>query len=593
MKWQNGLFDIKFNHGDDKMANERLSKLRRRLAVARGEEPADLLLRGGRLVNVLSGAIESQDVAIFDGVVIGFGVYEAQEVLDISGAYVCPTFWDGHFHLESSMLTPSELARVVVPLGTGAIVADPHEIANVWGVEGIRFLLEASEHLPVDFYFMLPSCVPATTMETAGAEITVRDLLALKDHPRIIGLAEVMNFPGVVYADESLLRKILAFEDRIKDGHAPLLTGKALNAYLTAGIASDHECSQLEEAREKLSRGMYVMIREGTAARNLRDLITLVTPRNARRFILVTDDRHIEDLLTRGHMNDLLKLAVQEGLDPVLAIQMATLNTAEYFGIRHNGAVAPGFSADMVVLKDLETFTTKIMIKKGSVVWSQGAFLAKPPTPLAERPLSFMNVAALSDTSFQIRAAGTRAQIIDLVPGQIITRKMEMEVKTNHGLVVADPERDILKIAVVERHKGTGNVGLGLVRGFGLKHGALCSSVAHDSHNLVVVGVSDVDMFNAVQAVMAMKGGQVAVCDGKVLAQLALPIAGLMSDQPADELISCRTELIHAARSIGCLLEDPYMTMSFLALPVIPSLKITDRGLVDVDSFQFTSLFIP
>jgi adenine deaminase len=574
------------------MMDDRLSRLKKRLAAARGEEAADLLLKGGILVNVLSGALESHDIALFDGIVIGFGDYEAIETLDVRGAYICPSFWDGHFHLESSMLTPPELARIVVPLGTGAMVCDPHEIANVWGVDGIRFLLETSEHLPMDFYFLLPSCVPATNLETAGADIALKDLLALKSHARILGLAEVMNFPGLVHGDEGLLRKVLAFEDQVVDGHAPLLSGKALNAYLTAGIGSDHECSQLEEAKEKLSRGMYIMIREGTAARNMQDLLPLVTPMNSRRMIFVTDDRHLEDLSERGHMNQLLSQAVRAGLDPVLAVQMATLNTAQYFGISKRGAVAPGFQADLAVVEDLKTFSVQTVVKKGKVVWREGEFLVQPSVTPPEKPSLSIRVASLPETCFQIPAAGKFVQVMEVVPGQIITRKTEAEARIENDLVVADPDRDIIKIAVVERHRGTGNVGLGLVRGFGMKRGALCSSVAHDSHNLIVVGVKDEDMFAALQAVLSMDGGQAAVKDGAVIARLALPIAGLMSDRPALELLSRRRELIRAARSLGCILEDPYMTMSFLALPVIPSLKITDRGLVDVDSFQFTSLFV-
>jgi len=574
------------------MTDQDLNTLQARLAAARGERPVDLVLKGGTLLNVLSGAMEPQDIAVFDGVVVGFGTYDAEEVMDVTGSTLCPAFWDSHFHLESSMLTPSELARVMIPAGTGTIVVDPHEIANVLGVEGIRFLLEASENLPLDVYFMLPSCVPASHMETAGAVLEAEDLAPLKNHPRVLGLAEVMNFPGVVHGDESVLKKITAFTHMVVDGHAPLLDGKALNAYLTAGIGSDHECTQFEEARSKLSKGMHIMIRQGTLAKNLKDLLPLVTPQNVHRFLLVTDDRSPEDLLECGHINGLVRQAVMSGLDPLSAVQMATINAAEYFGFRHRGAIAPGFQADIVVLEDPEKFTVKTVVKKGRVVWHNGAFLTEFPFIKQDKTLSSMHVRNLTETSFQIPARGEKAQVMELVSGGLITGKTDWHVKKTEGLVEADPGQDVLKVAVVERHKGTGNVGLGLVRGFGLKRGALCSSVAHDSHNLIVVGVYDSDLLAAVRVVIDMGGGLAAVEDGRVAARLALPIAGLISDRPTRELVEARRKVVEAAHCLGCPLEDPFMAMSFLALPVIPSLKITDRGLVDVEKFSFTSLFL-
>lgn len=560
------------------------------IAVARGEEPAELFLKNAQLVNVLSGEIHAADIAIHDGRVVGLGQYQANQVVDLGGRFVCPGFMDAHVHLESSMVQPAEFARAVVSQGTTAIVCDPHEIANVLGLDGVRYILDASEGLPLHVYVMAPSCVPATHLESAGAEITADDIEEIMAHERVLGLAEMMNFPGVLFRVPTVLEKIKIAGDRPIDGHAPGLSGLDLNAYVAAGIRSDHECTELDEAREKLRRGMHIMIREGTAVRNLHTLLPLVTPANAHRCHLCSDDRNPATLLSEGSVDDLVRQTIAWGLDPVTAIQMATINTAEYFGLRNVGAVAPGYRADLVVLDDLETVRVAQVYSAGALVAEGGRFLPSladlPHVPL--QPSVHLD---LSTLDFALPAGEGTARVIGVIAKQVATEDLRLEPTIEDGHVVSDPARDLLKIAVVERHHGTGNVGLGLVKGVGLKRGAIASSVAHDSHNIVVIGASDEEMWTAVAAVAKMGGGQVAIADGEVQAACPLPIAGLMSDQPLEEVRDQVEALIEAARGLGCTLPDPLMTMSFLALPVIPVLKLSDRGLVDVNKFDFVPLF--
>ena len=560
------------------------------ITVARGEEPADLLLKNAQLVNVLSGEIHPADIGIYEGSVVGFGEYQASQVVDLGGRFVCPGLMDAHVHLESSMLQPAEFARAVVPRGTTTVICDPHEIANVLGFDGVQYILDASEGLPLHVYVMVPSCVPATHMETAGAELTAADIVGLMGHERVLGLAEMMNFPGVFYRVPSVLAKIEAAGDRPIDGHAPGLSGMDLNAYVAAGIGSDHECTDLDEAREKLRRGMHIMIREGTTARNLHALLPLVTPANARLCHFCTDDRHPDTLLSEGHIDDVVRKAIAWGLDPVTAIQVATINTAEYFGLRKVGAVAPGYRADLLVLDDLETVQVAQVYAAGRLVAEQGTLLASgtgfPQVPL--QPSVHVDLSALD---FTIAAGDGPARVIGVIPEQVVTNELRLEPTREDGHVVSDPARDILKIAVVERHHQTGNVGLGLVKGVGLKRGAIASSVAHDSHNLVIIGTNDDEMRAAVAAIAEMGGGQVVIADGVVRAACPLPIAGLMSDQSLEDVAGQVEALTQAAHALGCTLPDPLMTMSFLALPVIPSLKLTDRGLVDVNKFDFVPLF--
>ena len=566
------------------------------IAVSRGEEAADLLLKNARLVNVLSGEVHPANIAVWQGRVVGWGDYQARQVVDLGGKYVCPGFIDAHVHLESSMVQPSEFARAVVPHGTTAVVCDPHEIANVLGLAGVRYILDASEGLPLHVYVMAPSCVPATHMETAGAELTAADIEQLWAHERVIGLAEMMNFPGVLFRVPDVLAKLQSAGQRPIDGHAPGLSGLDLNAYVAAGVRSDHECTEVAEAREKLRRGMHILIREGTTARNLHPLLPLVTPSNARLCHFCTDDRHPDTLLSEGHIDDVVRKAIAWGLDPVTAIQMASLNTAEHFRLRNVGAVAPGYRADLLVLDDLETVRVSQVYAAGELVAEAGRFLPSRADQLAVpiQPSVHVDVAALDFTIPAGRGAAhvaPVAHVIGAIPGQVVTEHLRLMPTTEDGCVVSDPARDLLKIAVVERHHASGNVGLGLVTGVGLKRGAIASSVAHDSHNIVVIGASDDEMRAAVVAVAEMGGGQVAVVDGQVQAACPLPIAGLMSDRPLEEVRDQVAALTEAAHALGCTLPDPLMTMSFLALPVIPALKLTDKGLVDVEKFDFVPLF--
>lgn len=567
-----------------------IARWQERLRVARGERNADLVLTGGRVADVYTGEWLDLSVALFDGVIVGLGDYPGPR-LDVSGGFILPGFIDGHLHLESSLLTPGELAKALLPLGTTAVVADPHEIANVWGTRGLDYLLTASEKLPLDFFFMLPSCVPASPVETSGATLTAQDLKPYTNHRRVLGLAEVMNFPGVVGGDPELLAKLALYPRGPKDGHAPLLSGKALAAYRLTGIGSDHECTDPQEALEKLRLGFYLMAREGSLARNLAALLPAVPPAAWRRVLLVTDDCHPEDLLARGHLNHRLSRAVSLGLDPIQAVTLVSLNPAEYFGLRGRGAVAPGLAADLVVVRDLKDFQVAKVFKDGRLVAEEGRLLADldlpQPVPLA---IPFQ-VKGLSPETLSPQLEGDLVKVIELVPDQLLTRKIIRPAPGRDGRLAADLEQDLLKVAVLERHHGTGRMGLGLVKGFGLKAGALASSVAHDSHNLVVVGADEGDMLAAAERVMVLKGGLVAAAGGRVLAELPLPIAGLLSPAPLKEVAAALARLKAAYFSLGGRLRDPFMALSFLALPVIPELKITDFGLVDVQRFQVVSLF--
>ncbi len=561
------------------------------IRVARGEEEADLLLSNVRLVNVLSGEVHETNIAVAGTRVAGLGDYKAKEILDVRGAYVCPGLIDGHVHIESSMLRIPEFARVVMSHGTTTVITDPHEIANVLGLDGIKYMMQTSRGSPLGVYFMLSSCVPSTDLETAGSRLMSYDLAPLVGEEWVVGVAEMMNYPGVLLRDEDLLARIRIAGGKRVDGHAPHLTGRDLNAYIACGISSDHESSSFEEAKEKLQRGMYIMIREGSAARNMEALLPLVTPQNARRCMFVTDDIDVADLLDRGHMDYIIRKAVGLGLEPMVAIQMATINTAEYFGLRDLGAIAPGYKADMVIFDDFDTFQVTKVFRGGRLVAENGRMLPMDGEHPGMPPRGTVNVAWIELEDFRIVAKGRRARVIGLTPNQLATKQLVEEVKTIDGLAVADVERDILKLAVIERHLASGNTGLGFVRGFGLKRGALASSVAHDSHNIIVVGANDLDMMTAAVQIVKMQGGLVAAAEGKVLATVPLPIAGLMSDKSAEEVTAEMEGLKRAARDLGCIVPAPFASMSFLALPVIPRLKLTDKGLVDVKKFDFVPLF--
>ena len=560
------------------------------IAAARGEIEVDLLLSGGLLANVLSGEVYRADVAVHRGRIVGFECSSARDVLELEGQIIAPGFIDGHVHIESSMVSVPEYARAVVPRGTTTVVADPHELANVWGEAGIRYILDSSRDLPLDVYVMLPSCVPATDLETAGASLRAADLASLLEEDRVLGLAEMMDYPGVLFRDAEVMAKLALAEGRPVDGHAPGLSGRDLSAYIAAGIGSDHECTSIEEAREKVRAGMHIMLREGSAAKNLSDLLPLVTARNAGRFLFVSDDRHPADLLSQGHIDFMVRTAVEQGLEPIVAMQMASINAARYFGLSHLGAVAPGYRSDMVILDSLESLRPVKVIKDGVLVAEEGR-LCVPLKPAKGVKGRSMNIAPLGPASFAIAAQPGPARVIGVVDGQIVTRALSLDPRVEEGLVVSDTGRDILKMAVVERHHGTGNIGRALVQGFGLAFGALATSVAHDSHNIAVVGVTDADMLAAVLAVQQMGGGLVALKEGRAQARLPLPVAGLMSEARLEEVQEGLESCIAAARELGCRLTDPFMTLSFLCLPVIPELKLTDRGLVDVGEFRLVGMF--
>jgi adenine deaminase len=489
------------------------------------------------------------------------------------------------------MLSISEFARNVVPWGTTTVVADPHEIANVLGLDGIRYMLATSESTALKVFIMFPSCVPATPFETSGAELTHKDMETFKDHPRILGLAEMMNYPGVLFADPEILSKIRVFDGKVLDGHAPGLTGKDLCAYVAAGIRSDHECTSLAEAVEKICKGMHIMIREGSAAKNLDALLPLVEEHDSRNCFFVTDDLEPSDILEKGHINNLVRTAIRKGLDPIRAIQMATINPASYFGLKGLGAVLPGYTADLLVLDDLRDVAVAKVYVRGRLVADKGTMLgAPPPTKVTEvRPSINVDWSKISDLA--IRAEGSRVNIIEVVPGQIVTRKVVDAAPVRDGHVIADPTRDILKMAVIERHRGSGAHAVALIRGFGLKSGAISCTVAHDSHNIIVVGTNDGDMLAAARESARMGGGMAVIENGKVLAALPLPIAGLMSDKPIETVRDALLGLDQAARQLGCALENPFATLSFMALTPIPELKLTDQGLFDSVNFRFVSLF--
>lgn len=569
--------------------------LKETIEAARGLHPVDIVLRGGKLVNVLSAEIYETDVAIHQGIIVGLGDgYKGREEVDCRGKWIAPGFIDAHMHVESTLVTVPEFARAALPRGTVGAVFDPHEIANVHGVEGIRYILDSRKGVPLNVFIMLSSCVPATHMETAGATLEAADLAPLFDEEGVLGLAEMMNYPGVVFGDPGVLAKLEAArrDGVVVDGHAPGLRGRDLNAYIATGVGSDHECTNADEAREKLRKGMRILVREASTAKNLEALLPIITPENARRCCFATDDRHPADLLTDGHLDNAVRKAIGLGLAPITAYQMASINTAEWFRLdrRGHGAVAPGFHADLLVLDDLHAVSVERVYVGGQLVAQSGQVTVSLPEPRHTLPSS-VKLDPANPPAFTIPVDGERVRIIEIVPGQIVANHLIEEPTVQDGEAVADPTRDLLKIAVVERHGRGGGVGLGFVRGFGLKAGAIASSVAHDSHNIVIAGVNDADMQRALEAIIEMDGGLVVAHDGEVLSALPLPIAGLMSDRPLEEVRAAVDDLHDAYHRLGGELSDAFMQLSFLPLAVIPSLKVTDKGIVDVDKFELVSLW--
>ena len=557
--------------------------LARRLAVARGDEIADVVIEGGKVFSVFTREWLETEIAICDGYIAGLGSYAGKEVVHARGRYVVPGLIDAHMHLETVKLLVDEFARLVLPMGTTTVVADPHEIANVLGTDGIHWLADVADEVPLDIFFMASSCVPASKFESPRRAFTLGDLQGLLRRRRVIGLAEMMNYPGVVSGDPHELDK-LGLESSHVDGHAPGLLGPGLQAYAAAGIRSDHECYSAEEGRQRLRAGMWVLIREATAARNLEALAPLVAEFGPHRLALCTDDREPEHISEVGHMNHVVRSAIELGISPEDALMMATLNPALWHGLREFGAIAPGYVADLLLLPDLESFEPDVVLKRGAPVEDY------PSPAVPEWVRNTVRVAPTASNDFAIPWEGGAARVIGLIEGQIVTDDLREEPKVEDGFAAADPERDVLKIAVVERHLGTGRIGLGFVKGFGLKRGAIATSLAHDAHNIVVVGVDDGDMARAVGRLSETGGGLVVIADRGVQAELPLPVAGILSDAPFEEVVELSDACLAAVRELGCEFPAPFQTLSFLALSVIPKLKITDRGLIDVEQFDIVAL---
>lgn len=557
--------------------------LARRVRLALGEEPADLVLRGGRVLDVVSGTLVAGDVALAGDCVVGVGEgYRGVEELDCRGCVVVPGFVDAHVHLESSMVTPPEFQQLVLPRGTTTAICDPHEIANVLGREGIEYYLEAAGHLLLDLWVRLPSCVPATELETSGASLGSEDLLALRDHARVLGLAEVMNYPGVLARDPEVLRKLEAFQGRGVDGHCPLVTGRELAAYRAVGIQTDHESVSREEAEEKLRAGLHLLLREGSAARDVAALAPLVDPLRSPFLSFCTDDRSPLDVVEEGHLDHALRLAIAQGADPASAYRAVSWSAARRFGLGDRGLVAPGYRADLVVLEDYLECRVREVVAGGRRVASEepGDF---PVQPVGRDSI---RLAPLSPEDFRVPGTGGVRSVIGVLPGQLLTEHLRLEVPVRDGEARPDPDRDILRVCVFERHGQGGGAGRGFARGFGLRRGALASSVGHDSHNLIVLGCEVSDMVVAANRLIELGGGIVLAVDGVVRGELPLPLAGLLSQGSAAEVIDALHHLRGAVRELGCTLPDPFLQLAFLPLPVIPHLKITDRGLVDVDRFE-------
>jgi len=567
--------------------------------VARGRTPADLNLTDCRLVDFFRGRIiDGAVVSIYKGYIVGVNDgLQAKATRSLGGRYLCPGLIDAHVHIESSLLAPAEFARLVAPMGTTAIIADPHEIANVLGHDGINWMLRASDGIPLDVYMMVPSCVPATHFDTAGASLFASDLARFAREERVLGLGEVMNYPGVLSGDPRMLDKLSLFWEAGKaiDGHAPALTGRDLSAYALSGIRSDHEATTSEEALDKLGKGMWIMARMGSSARDLENLIPAMDGYTVRRMMLCTDDRHPNDLATEGHIDAAVRALVAGGVPPLDVLRMACHNPATYYGIRRSGAIAPGYKADLVAFTDLADFRAETVFKSGHVISEHGKITAdydKLGGSVFIAPLrDSVNIKWLEEKDFRIPDEGGEARIIESTPGSIITGSSFARPAVADGRCVSDIARDIIKIFVIERHSGSGNIGKGFIRGLKLKRGAIGSTVSHDSHNMIIAGVDDASIFKAARRLNAMKGGYVITDGDEVLAELALPVAGLMSDRPVAEVLEALASFEEFFRKEGMPGASPLMTLSFMALPVIPSLKITDKGLVDVDSFEQVSLF--
>jgi adenine deaminase len=561
-----------------------------KLAAVRGEIQADLLVKNARIINVLSGEIHKENVAVIDGRFIGFGDYEAKETIDADGLFMSPGFIDGHIHFESTMLTLPEFSRALLQRGSTAVVIDPHEIANVLGLDGIRYVLHSINQIPLDVFVMLPSCVPATPLETSGSSITHRELSYMIQEECVAGIGEVMNFPAVINGDEEVHERIAAARWKKVDGHAPGVTGKNLNAYVFSNIDSDHESTTADEAKEKLRKGMHILIREGTSERNLAELIKIVNKENSWHFSFATDDKHPDDLLEEGHIDHSLRKAISLGMDPITAYQIATINTANYYRLKNAGAIKPRYWADFVLLSDYKNVKIESVYKKGIPVFKNKKLIAFPNC-IPPTVRSAMNPEDIGLEQLKIPAKGKTIRVIDILPNQIVTDEFITKATIKNGFVESNTTDDILKIVVIERHKATGHIGKAFVRGFGLKQGAIGSTVAHDSHNIVIVGTNDTDMFAAFNQIKKLKGGLVVINNDQLVAQLPLPVAGLLSTKSFEQTAADLKTLKQKVKTLGGTHDSPFMILSFLCLSAIPKLKVTDLGLIDVDNFKVISLF--
>lgn len=562
--------------------DRQLAAKQRIIAVAAGREKADLVLKNAKYLNVFSNEFLCGDIAVANGLIAGVGKYDGETEIDVSGKLVLPGFIDAHIHLESSMVTPAEFAKAVVAHGTTTVITDPHEITNVMGIDGVEYMIQASQNLPIDVHFMMPSCVPATEIDESGAELDCKDIDLYLDNKKVLGLAEMMNYVGVINGDKNVLSKIVTSQAHHKkiDGHAPELSGNDLNAYIAAGVYSDHECSTFENALEKLRKGQFIMIREGTAAHNLKALMPLLTQQYYSRCMFATDDKHPNDLLYGGHIDYIVKHALKNGADPIVALKTATHHAARYFLLNNKGAIASGYLADIVVVNNLEDFNVETVFKRGKLVFDGEVKDFSAPTvdeKLAEKCFDTFHLDSVTPSSFKVDG---KLGLIGLVGGELLTRNLGTADKV-------DVENDILKIACIERHKGTNHIGVGYVKGYSLKSGAVATSVAHDSHNIITVGCNDDDIAVAVNAIKDSKGGIAVVENGKIKALLELPIAGLMSDEPLTTVNEKLENAKLSAYELGADKSiDPFMTLSFLSLPVIPSLRITTKGVFDAENWK-------
>lgn len=560
--------------------------------IARGDSLADLVLKNCKIVNVFTSKIEEGDIAISDGIIVGIGSYHGIKEIDLKNRFVSPGFIDGHVHIESSMLTPPQFAKIIVPKGTTTIIADPHEIANVSGVEGIKYMIFSSIFGPLNVHMMIPSCVPATEYETSGAIITSKDIDRIKDSKGVLGLGEVMNYPGVIFGDKEVHKKLEVMTSFIKDGHAPSVFGKQLNAYKLSGIKTDHECTTVKELKEKVARGMYIHLREGSATRNVKVLSQGITKENSRRLLFCTDDKHPEDIRLEGHINYNIKLAIENGVDPITAIQMASINTAECYKLDNIGGIAPGYYADLVVFDSMEKIDVDEVFIKGELVAKGNRALFDPVLYTNGFVTNTIHIKDSDKISFDIKLKKNKVKVIKLIKNNVTTTKVIREVLIKNGIYQHNKDKDILKLAVVERHHQTGNVGLGFVEGYGLKNGALAMTISHDSHNLIIIGDNDKDMKIAMKEIERIQGGITLVNNSKVVDSIRLEVAGLMTNTEV-KIVEKKLKFMETkAREMGLNKEvdDAFLSLAFMSLPVIPELKLTDKGLFDVNKFKLVSL---